>query len=193
MLIKSMGNESFTDEIRRELLELHHEVRAYEFLLEDMQFDTNRSMVRVAESYPAVELVCFVVNDNINDKWERSSMGSRTMAETLFWQFVVPKVLEIAELVGCQYLYTFVPDDSMNGALVGYYRNALRFSVSEHLGTAKPMFDFMCPMMYQPIYPMDAPESARKKDGAEDLRGIKQWQKEFFKHFNINYSSEDFI
>ncbi len=193
MLIASMGNENFTVQMRRELMELYREVQHYEFLMKDMQFDTNRSMVRVAASYPAIELVHFCLNDRVRDEWRRSGMGNKTMGETLFWYFLVPKVQQIANLVGCQYLYTFVPDTSFDGALMNYYRTALRFSVSEHLGTAKPQFDFMCPMVYQPIYPMDASEVAPEEDGAEDFRGIDQWRNDFFECFNIGRDSEAFV
>lgn len=193
MLIASMGNEHFTDQMRRELMELYGEVQHYEFLMKDMQFDTNRSMVRVAESYPAIELVHFCLNDRVRDEWRRSDMGNRTMGETLFWYFLVPKVQEIANLVGCQYLYTFVADTSLDGTLMNFFRTALHFSVSEHLGTAKPQFDFMCPMVYQPIYPMDASEVAHKEDGAENFRGIAQWRRDFFRCFNIGWDSESFV
>lgn len=194
-LINSMGYASFTEEMRKELLELYHEVQEYEFLQEDMRFDTNKSMIRVVESYPAVELVHWCLNDHAREEWRSSGMGSRTMGETLFWCFIVPKVLEIANLVGCQYLYTFVADGSSDSILLRYFDVMLHFMTSDHLGTAKPAFDFMCPMMYQRIHRMDVDDPTIDSNvaSAENIHGIAQWQEEFFEHFNIDPGSRDFV
>lgn len=193
MLINSMGNEAFTVEMRRELLDLYHEVQKYEFLMEDIRFDSNKSMLRVTESYPAIELVYLCLNDCVSDAWHHSGMQHKTMGETLFWRFLIPKVQEIANLVGCQYLYTFVADDHANGALINYFRNVLHFSSGEHLGTAKPIFDFMCTMLYQPIYPMDHTEFDYEPGEPEALRGIVQWREEFFRYFNNDPNSGEFV
>ena len=88
------------------------------------------------------------------------------MGETLFWGIIVPKLEDILNDVGAQYLYLFAADDKPDGALVNYYRVRLQFVVPPNLGANKPRFDFQCQFMCQKI---------------AELVKFKDY---FFEHFN---------
>jgi len=51
----------------------------------------------------------------------------------LFWEIIVPVLIEITEKIGCKYLYLFAADeteenDSNMKRLIGYYKSVLKFS-----------------------------------------------------------------
>lgn len=127
--------------------------------------EPNAHVVRVLHSYPAVELTHFVSNDCAEAFWSRSGI-KQSMGTTFFWQFVVPKVLEIRELVGCEYLYLFAADKSTGQSLLKHYREQMNFGQPEDVGTNKPRFDFTCQFMCQKILDM------------------QEKQKRFFENFN---------
>lgn len=59
----------------------------------------------------------------------------------MFWQFIVPKILDLMEIVGCEYLFLFAADLSEDADLVNYYVDNLEFiDASEH-SAATPMYD----------------------------------------------------
>lgn len=114
----------------------------------DKHKEENAHVVRVLSSFPAVELTHFVSNDCAEAFWSRSGIR-RSMGTTLFWQFVVPKVLEIRELAGCEYLYLFAADETPDKKLLEHYRGTMDFSQPEDVGTNKPRYDFTCEFMCQ--------------------------------------------
>ena len=91
----------------------------------------------------------------------------------VFWEIVINKVLEITQLLGCQYLYLFAADNSDHMVntnsgqsilydfddeevvptyeLVEYYKNELKFQEIQNLAILKPHYDFQCFSLYQPI------------------------------------------
>lgn len=134
-------------------------------LREDRSKDSNEQLNRVSNTYPAVELVHFCVNDKFRRKWGGLGMP-RLLGEVMFWCFVVPHMVRIREYVGCRYAYLFAADTSPDGRLVTYYEQALQFKKSEELGAAKPVYDFCCEFMCQ------------------DLNDIMERREKFFHQFN---------
>lgn len=131
----------------------------------DRSKDNNKQLNRVSNTYPAVELVHFCVNDKFRRKWGGLGMP-RLLGEVMFWCFVVPHMVRIREYVGCRYAYLFAADTSPDGRLVTYYEQALQFKKSEELGAAKPVYDFCCEFMCQ------------------DLNDIMERREKFFHQFN---------
>ena len=155
----------------------------YHHLMFDIQADPNPHNIRVSDSIPAIELVFCAVNDMCRSNWQKLGLP-HGMGETLFWHFVVPKVLEINNLIGCKYLYTFLADDSGNGSLQFYFRDRLHFEEASNLGTAKSSFDFGCSLYYQLLHPDR--HDAEKPNLLENRRN-------FYREFNLSPADDDLV
>lgn len=119
----------------------------------DIAQELNPHIARVSRTYPAVELVHFVANDNTKSVWTRCGLR-HSMGEVLFWHFICPIMCQIQKSLGCQYAYLFAADNSRNQNLINYYEVKLRFQQTDKLGTSKPVYDFACPFMCQNIEEM---------------------------------------
>lgn len=84
----------------------------------------------------------------------------------VFWHFIVPIVIEVRSLVGCEYLFLFAADMSEHHTLQDYYHNQMGFNDEGERATAKPLYDLSCKFMYQ-----EADSLAERRD-------------EFFENFN---------
>lgn len=172
---------------RRELLDYFRDVKQDKrWLKKEKKSEPNEKIVRVDMAFPAVELVHFCVNDRVRDEWKDLKLG-HSMGETLFWRFVLPKMLEINSLVGCEYVYLFAADSSRDNTLVKYYEDVLHFERPTALGGIKPQYDFLCTFMCKRLRRLS---SNRKMylDPAlwqnEDPKSLEDYRKEFFENFN---------
>ena len=161
----------------------------------DKKHEPNKKIIRVSEARSAIELVEFCANDDTKDCWQTYGMGpQRKLGETMFWWFIVPKMLEINSMIGCEFVYLFAADDTINGKLSNYYREALHFNNITHLGTIKPSYDFSCFFMGNRLRTISrVPRALRGMDTAEDLWGLDHYQKAFFENFNQNPDADDFV
>lgn len=144
---------------------------------DELVLESNENLVRVSGKYSAIELVHLCKNTIPSKCWDPKAMGNRTLAEAMFWFFIVPKMLEINKLVGSEYVFLFAADFSMsdkkdNGTLIDFYRG-LHFDYSHNLGTVKPAYDFGCPFMYQQMKAVDI------------TPGLEEYRQNFFENFNI--------
>ena len=98
----------------------------------DIAKEVNPHISRVFRTYPAVELVHFVSNDNGKAAWRKQNMG-HSMGEVLFWYFICPIMTGIHKSLGCQYAYLFAADNSVDQNLVNYYKVRLNFQQSDEL------------------------------------------------------------
>lgn len=157
-------NDNSSQESRDKAQALYHEAQNRGLFLDDIlayarkkqsyrsdvSYETSKEVNRVASIFSAIELNLLGVNENAREYWD--SLGfPRKMGETLFWSIIVPKLEEIINGVGAQYLYLFAADDEPDGALVNYYRVRLQFVIPPNLGANKPHFDFRCQFMCQEI------------------------------------------
>lgn len=116
----------------------------------DVSKEPSTSVSRVSEVYSGVELKFFGINDNAKTYW--ASLGlPKKMGETLFWCKIVPKLEEMREVVGCQYMYLFAADKDADGHLVTYYRTVLHIDAPTRLSSNKPFFDYNSMFLYQDI------------------------------------------
>lgn len=120
------------------------------FKHDDENKDDNSSIIRVHKNLPGIELVHFCADEIEQLKWNKAIM-QHSMGETLFWHFIVPVVEETLKYVGCQYLFLFAADSTIDGSLVNYYNVSLKFSAEKKYGTSKPLYDFGCYFMHQKI------------------------------------------
>ena len=129
------------------------------------------NIIRTRKSYPGVELMHFCAYDPIGNpfnlegeelkkfreehnpvlaKWHEMGMDNQSLGTAVFWNFVVPKIREIRDLVGCQYLYLFAADREREGSLTGYYKK-LGFEFRDDLYVTKSAYDFQCFFMCQEV------------------------------------------
>ena len=109
------------------------------------------------------------------------------MGETLFWRFVLPKMLEINSLVGCEYAYLFAADSSRDNTLVKYYEEVLHFECPTALGGIKPQYDFLCTFMCKRLRRLSANRKMYLDPALwekEDPKALEDYRNEFFENFN---------
>lgn len=133
-------------------------------LEKDMQEEQNLGLNRAEKVYPGVEIVHFCKHEPAGDRWKQAEMG-QSLGRTLFWWFVVPKIQEINELVGCEYVYLFAADSSDTRSLISFYKS-LHFDLPMDMGTTRPTYDYGCAFMCQ------------------TLSKLTKQQKKFFKAYN---------
>lgn len=134
-------------------------------ILKDLEQELNKNITHVGKTYSGLELVHFCLNNTTDELWERLDLPNGIGA-VVFWQFIVPIVMMVRELVGCEYLFLFAADDSLDLSLVRYYKNKLGFADEGEMATAKPLYDLSCKFMYQ------------------EAATLEERRKEFFDHFN---------
>lgn len=135
-------------------------------VIADLENESEDNLKRVGRTFAGVELVHFCANDACRDFWDKTGIAQK-FGVVVFWKFVVPIILKIRELVGCQYLFLFAADVTPDALLVNYYRSFLGFKDAEEHGTAIPLYDWACKFMYQ------------------DLSDISERMGKFFEEFNI--------
>ena len=199
-MCRDLGKEEYDTRIRDLRDDFQEKTATMRLIKKDKRLETNPMMVRVDMSHSAVELVEFCVNDRLRDYWRDSFQNNfatrrQTMGKVLFWWFIVPKMIEVSSLLGCEYAYLFAADDEPDGDLVRYYEDALHFRKLNHLGTIKPFYDMTCYFMGRRLFSVDEDnidpnEVIRDED---DLRGLDYYRDQFFSNFNLRTDVDDMI
>lgn len=140
----------------------------------DINAELNTEMQRVLRTYPAIEVVEFCANENGRAAWRRLGID-RKMGECVFWHCIVPKLKKVQDEVGCQYVYLFAADTSLDGDLANYYKVALHFEQSTTLGANKPQYDFQCFFLCQ------------------EMRKLLQHWDDFYEYFNPDEKEGDWV
>ncbi len=114
---------------------------------ESTDIGQSENTINVPSCISAIELRhlcrndCFVVPDEIGIP----------LGFGVFWEMIVPLVVDITKKVGCKYLYLFAADtsdgqnESKTRKLVSYYKNNFKFSeCDEGIKFVKPEYDNYC-------------------------------------------------
>lgn len=109
-------------------------------------FDTNAK--NVGRTFAGVEIVHFCVNEDLRNVWKGYGIEQK-LGTVVFWHFIVPKVQELMQIAGCEYMFLFAADSSENEELVNYYMDNLQFKRADEHSAAIPLYDFTCKFMYQ--------------------------------------------
>lgn len=135
--------------------------------------EDNVNIVRVSKTFPGIVLTHFCKNEECSFSEELLF----PLGFYVFWELIIEKVLQIASILGCQYLYLFSADrtedvgniveplidyiyadiydelDEKTPAykLVDYYKNELKFEDVQNMTILKPSYDFECFSLIQPI------------------------------------------
>lgn len=104
----------------------------------------------VGKTYSGVELMHFCANDQFHDEWQLKDV--KPLGAVVFWQFVVPRVIDLMKIVGCEYLFLFAADITDDEYLVNYYREFLGFTDKIDHQVAMPLYDLTCKFMYQKTF-----------------------------------------
>ncbi len=103
----------------------------------------------VAVTYPAIEIENLCRNHSVE------SSGRIPFGFLVFWIYIIPKVLEVAKIAGCEYVYIFAADSTdepnKGQALVRYYRTNFGFHDTEDLHFIRPRYDLQCYEMVQSV------------------------------------------
>lgn len=133
---------------------IHNKTNKLQEIEQDRRETPNDWVSRVMHTYPAVEIVHFVVNDEARAFWTKAKMKYRftkPLGEVMFWRFVAPVLCSVQNTLGCEYVYLFAADDSEDRTLVNYYQVALNFEQPENIGANKPRYDFTCEFLCQQL------------------------------------------
>jgi len=193
----TLGNQAYFERLKTLTDEYYEKVYMFSDIKADKRHEPNSKIIRVDQSHPAIELVEFCVNDRTKRSWKDLSRSSfdrsrHTMGQVFFWWFIVPKMLEISRLIGCEYAYLFAADRDPDGTLVRYYEDALHFRKLTHLGTIKPYYDMNCFFMGCRIFSVE-PDMVHPDEDQEACHGLDYYCDEFFRHFNLTPGMDDMI
>lgn len=121
---------------------------------ESLEIGQSENTIKVPICMPAIELQHFCKNENFcipDDLGVSLGFG-------LFWEIIVPIIIEITKQVGCEYLYLFAADNTEDEAsakskkLISYYKNVLKFSeCDDWIKLIKPEYDNYCYGLIQKI------------------------------------------
>lgn len=85
----------------------------------------------------------------------------------LFWEVIVPVIIDITQKVGCKYLYLFAADKSEEREdreikkLISYYKNVFKFSeCDEGIKFVKPEYDNYCYGLIQEVAELECNREA---------------------------------
>ena len=82
------------------------------------------SHMRVGSTRSGIELTHICINDSYVRGIEHYKGG---LGLLLFYVYIVPLIKEIYTVIGCEYLYLFVADNSEDRSLVAYYKAEFKF------------------------------------------------------------------
>lgn len=133
--------------------------------IQEIENELNDENTKVGATFAGVELVEFCANDATRDKWKALGLNKKA-GIVVFWHFIVPRILEVMKYVGCEYVFLFAADSTVDETLVNYYRTFLRFESSDDRKATTPLYDLNCKFMYQRI------------------SDLGKHRKEFYEHFN---------
>lgn len=119
------------------------------------QQNNNKTSLDVKSTHAAIE----IQNLCKNFAYKPSRDFVAPIGFQIFWLAIVPKIFEVAKIVGCKYVYLFAADQGLldeNEAkyrLISYYQNSLHFknTQSSPLAVVRPQYDIGCYEMYNSI------------------------------------------
>jgi len=112
------------------------------------------NVTQVWHTFSGIEIVHFCKNEQYSEEWNQYHLP-HSIGEVVFWQFIVDIVLHARSYVGCEHLYLFAADQSIDEKLVGYYCNRLAFDKQTQLAVRQPLYDSECPFLSQEISKLD--------------------------------------
>lgn len=142
------------------------------FEIADKRWDTKTEATEIGQSentinvpncISAIELRHLCKNENYK---EPEDLGV-PLGFGLFWEVIVPMIIQITNQVGCKYIYLFAADKTEEiektelKKLISYYKNVLKFSeCGEGIKLVKPEYDNHCYGLIQEVKELEANREA---------------------------------
>lgn len=98
-------------------------------------------LYNVLKTHPGIELVHFCANEEYRNWW-KMYLENQKLGAVVFWLFIEPIISKVMELVGCEYIYLFAADKTIDEHLINYYRYYLKFRDLSEISTIIPIYDF---------------------------------------------------
>lgn len=131
------------------------------FRIADKRLDTkteateigqSENTINVSNCISAIELRHLCKNENFHIP---DDLGV-PLGFGLFWEVIVPMIIDITKQVGCKYIYLFAADKTDEKTelrkLISYYKNVLKFSeCGEGIKLVKPEYDNHCYGLIQKV------------------------------------------
>ena len=110
----------------------------------ETKYYIKENILDVSQAVPGIELGHFCVNDSYKRRKKEwvitHGVLPYTVGAYIFYKFIAPKVIEISQIVGSQYLYLFCADDGSE-SLLNYYVNVLNFSIMDQMACVRTEYD----------------------------------------------------
>lgn len=123
----------------------------------------SENTINVSNCISAIEFRHFCRNENYHVP---EALGV-PLGFGLFWEVIVPLVIDVTKLVGCKYLYLFAADQTQKEdkpemrKLISYYKNTLKFSeCDDWIKFVKPEYDNYCYGLVQEIGKLESNREA---------------------------------
>ena len=111
---------------------------------EIVEYYIDEDKIDVTKVIPGIELAHFCVNDSYRRKktsWEITyGIQKYSVGEYVFYKFIAPKIMEVADAAGLQFVYLFCADDGSE-KLINYYSDVLGFSIMDDMSCVRPEYD----------------------------------------------------
>lgn len=115
-----------------------------------VDFISNNDNFGVSKCYSGIEIVRFGKNQNFAISEESDNFPTGAY---VFWEYIVPLVLNVKAVVGCKFLYLYAADKSKGRTLINYYKDVLCFKEKDEfdddLGMRIPKYDNGCKGLIQ--------------------------------------------
>lgn len=134
-------------------------------IIKELEKASEDDLKRVGKTFAGIEIVHFCANDLYREMWKGFKIDQK-LGVVVFWMFIVPKILEVMQHIGCEYIFLFAADMTPDEYLVNYYKTYLKFKDTTNHGTTISLYDYGCKFMHQ------------------ETASLKAKQEFFFEHFN---------
>lgn len=154
------GNSMYGDEVER-LFEIAD--RRLETKTEATEIGQSENTINVPNCISAIELRHLCKNENYVVPEEIDV----PLGFGLFWEIIVPIIVNITKQVGCKYIYLFAADKTESQdelgmkKLISYYKNNFKFSeCDEGIKLVKPEYDNHCYGLIQSVSKLESNREA---------------------------------
>lgn len=111
---------------------------------DNVEYYVDNDKINVTKVIPAIELAHFCVNDSYRRRkshWEiRRGVREYSVGEYSFYKFIAPQIIDLSNIAGSQYVYSFCADDGSTD-LLRYYIEKLNFELMDDMSCIRPDYD----------------------------------------------------
>lgn len=110
---------------------------------EKIEYYIDKDIIDVTNIVPAIEITHFCINSSYRKKkstWTVThGLKNYSVGKYIYYKFLLPIVINVAEKIGVQMIYLFCADDG-SGKLIDYYKE-LGFTVMDNMACIRTGYD----------------------------------------------------